>query len=76
MNERAAPHCGREARLTCGLPSCTALVVASPFRGRCGGGVMRFDIPFEVQYLTEGTVPIEDVIDALISAKLFIEEGR
>jgi hypothetical protein len=37
---------------------------------------MRFDIPFEVQYFTEGTVPIEDVIDALISAKLFIEEGR
>jgi hypothetical protein len=36
---------------------------------------MRFDVPFEVQYLTEGTVPIEDIIDALISAKIFIEEG-
>jgi hypothetical protein len=36
---------------------------------------MRFDIPFEVQYLTEGIVPIEEVIDAMISAKLFIEEG-
>jgi hypothetical protein len=36
---------------------------------------MRFDVPIEVQYLTEGAVPIEDVIDALISAKLFIEEG-
>jgi len=36
---------------------------------------MRIEVPFEIHYLTEGTVPIEDVIDALVSAKLFIEEG-
>lgn len=36
---------------------------------------MRVDVPFEVHYLTPGTVPIEDVIDALLSAKLLIEEG-
>ena len=29
----------------------------------------------EVDYLTPGTVPIEDVIDALLAAKLLIEEG-
>jgi hypothetical protein len=36
---------------------------------------MRVDVPFEVHYLTPGTVPIEDVIDALLSAKRLIEEG-
>jgi cell division protein FtsB len=36
---------------------------------------MRFDVPFEVHYLTPGTVPIEDVIDGLLAAKLLIEEG-
>jgi hypothetical protein len=33
------------------------------------------DFPFEVTYQTPNTVPIEDVIDGLISAKLLIEEG-
>jgi hypothetical protein len=36
---------------------------------------MRVDIPFEVKYLTEGPVPIQDIIDGLISAKILIEEG-
>jgi hypothetical protein len=36
---------------------------------------MRIEIPFEIRYETPNTVPIEDVIDGLISAKLLIEEG-
>jgi hypothetical protein len=36
---------------------------------------MRVDIPFEITYETVGISPIEDVIDALVSAKLLIEEG-
>jgi hypothetical protein len=36
---------------------------------------MRVDVPFEIHYLTPGAVPIEDVIDALLSAKSLIEEG-
>ena len=36
---------------------------------------MRIDVPFEIRYLTEGTVPIQDIIDGLVSAKTLIEEG-
>jgi hypothetical protein len=36
---------------------------------------MRIEIPFEIRYETPNTVPIEDVIDGLISANLLIEEG-
>jgi hypothetical protein len=36
---------------------------------------MRVEMPFEVKYLTEGAVPIEDVIDSLVSVKILIEEG-
>lgn len=36
---------------------------------------MRIDVPFEVKYLTEGPVPIQDIIDGLVSARVLIEEG-
>src|SRR5947207_1420919 len=36
---------------------------------------MRVDLPFEITYETTGVSPIDDVIDALVSAKLLIEEG-
>jgi hypothetical protein len=40
-----------------------------------GGDGVRVEIPFEIKYLTDGPVPIGDIIDSLISAKLLIEEG-
>jgi hypothetical protein len=36
---------------------------------------VRVEFPFEITYLTEGTTPIDEVIDGLIAAKFFIEEG-
>jgi hypothetical protein len=40
-----------------------------------GERTVRIEIPFEVKYLTDGPVPIGDIIDSLISAKILIEEG-